>query len=164
VIRRKPLSAPTRRDSAGGWGELDYLCKKIHYWLYTRKQKAGAARYRERLEEVLRGLPKNNVAIIRQDGLALLYELKAEFGKAIAHRKREIALMEGLLREAQSPRYSDRTRAFMLEDRTPIDLQGRRAILKALEDAKAQLNGHDARTVVATRFRPSTTSDIRSTP
>jgi hypothetical protein len=158
VIRKKPHSPSTRRTLAGGWGELDYLCKKVHYWLYTRKQKAGAVRYRDRLEQVLRGLPKDDVAIIREDGLALLYEMRAELGKAIAHRKREIALMEGLHREARSPRYSDRARDYMLEDRKPVDLQRRRDILEALEEAEAKRNGHTSQIVSMARSRLNTPS------
>jgi len=64
----------TRRSFATIWGELDYLCKKIHFWLYTRKQTRNAARYLNRLERVLREVPENDIAIVRQEGLALLYQ------------------------------------------------------------------------------------------
>jgi hypothetical protein len=159
VIRRKSLAPSSRRNVAGDWGELDYLCKKVHYWLYARKQKSGATRYRDRLARVLRDLPRNNLAILRHDGLALLYELKADLGKAIAHRKREIALMEGLLREAKLPRYSDSTRDYMLQDRQPSDLRQRRTILEALEQAKSQFNGHAPRAASAAHPRQNSLSD-----
>src|SRR5438132_284910 len=119
--KRKP--PPTQRSFASIWGELDYLCKKISYWLYTRKQKARAERYLDRLEQIVRDLPENDLAIIREEGLALLYELKGDIDESIAHRRQEIELMKRLHREAQSPKYGADTRAYMLRDRDARALQ-----------------------------------------
>jgi hypothetical protein len=133
MMPKKPKPPITQRTFANIWGELDYVCKKIRYWLYTRKQRARAVRYLDRLERVLRDLPESDMAIIRQEGLALLHELKGEIGESIAHRGQEIALMERLYTEAQSPKYADSTRDYMLRDRDMAALQERRAILEALK-------------------------------
>lgn len=142
MIRMSSKPPRTQRHFATIWGELDYLCKKIRYWLYTRREPNRARRYTARLEHVLRGLPENDTAILRQEGLALLCELKGKLGEAIAHRKREIQLMERLHGEAQSPQYTDRTRAYMLRDRDTDVLSERQAFLETLKkrkNAKAQL-------------------------
>jgi hypothetical protein len=123
----------TQRVFADCWGELDYLCKKMRYWLYTKKQKPRAEHYIDRLARVLRKLPENERAIIREEGLALLHELKGDLRAAIAHREREIALMERLHQDAQSPRYAKSTKAYMLRDRDTADLRERRAILESLK-------------------------------
>src|SRR5947207_4721399 len=108
MIKKRPI---TQRHFANSWSELHYLCGKIRYWLYGRGQRGKAERYLNRLERVLRRVPENDSAILRQEGLALLYELKGRLGEAIAHRKREIQLMERLHGEAESPEYADSTRA-----------------------------------------------------
>jgi hypothetical protein len=138
MIQKRPEPPVTRRSFANIWGELDYLCKKTSYWLYSRKDKARAKRYLDRLERVLRALPENNLAIIREDALALLYELRGEIDKSIAHRRREIGLMEALHKDAQSSRYSDATRAYMLRGRDPGALEERRAILETLKKKKSE--------------------------
>src|SRR6267378_2507429 len=109
MMHKQPKPPHTQRRFANVWSELDYLCQKIRFWLYARQQKANADRYTNRLARVLRELPENDLAIIREEGLALLYQLKGEFSKAIAHREREIHLMERLQRAAKSLRYDDDT-------------------------------------------------------
>jgi len=138
MLRKKPAPPKTRRRFVNPWGELAYLCGKISYWLYTQGHKARAEHYLDRLKRVLRELPENDAAIVREEGLALLYELKGKLGEAIAHRRREIQLMEWLHREAGAPEYSDNARAYMLRDRDIPALQGRRSILESLEKAKTQ--------------------------
>src|SRR5947209_17284121 len=98
MMKKRVKPPNTQRRFATSWGELDYLCKKMRYWLYTRKQRTRAERYLDRLARVLRELPENDLAIIREEGLALLHELKGDLGAAIAHREREIRLTEGLHR------------------------------------------------------------------
>jgi hypothetical protein len=127
-----------QRTFANSWSELDYLCKKVSFWLHTRPQKTKAEHYTDRLQRVLRALPNNDMAIVREEGLALLFELQGEIGKAIAHRKREIELMERLQADAQSPRSAVNTKTFMLRSRESTDLQKRRAILETLQKAQAQ--------------------------
>jgi hypothetical protein len=141
-----PTPPPTHRSFATVWGELEYLCKKIHYWLYTRKQKRGAERYRDRLERILRALPENDIAIFRYEGLALLSELRGEIGNSFAHRRREIELTERLHREAQSPQYAESTRAYMLHRRDSKFLQERRLILDGLINALSTQNDAIRRT------------------
>lgn len=127
----------TQRRFVNIWAELDYLCTKTRYWLYTRKERAKAERYLDRLKRVLHDLPENDLAIIREEGLALLAKLEGEFGEAIAHRQREIQFMERLLQEAQSPRDTNGTKAYMLRDRGRAALRQRVAILDALKKKKA---------------------------
>jgi hypothetical protein len=127
---------PTQRRFANSWGELAYLCKKIRYWLYTRKQKPKAVYYLARLERVLNELPENDIAIIREEGLALVCELKGDISESILHRKREIKLIERLHKEAQSPRYKDSTRAYMLQGRDDAALKERWQIVEALAKVK----------------------------
>jgi hypothetical protein len=105
--------------------------------LYTHNNKKTAERYVDRLERVLKALPPDELAILRQEGLALLYELRGRIDKAIKHRMNEIALMERLHSEAKSPRYAESTRAYMLRDRGMGALEERRAILKALQDGSS---------------------------
>ncbi len=137
MLQKKTMAPTTRRRFASGWNELDYLCNKMSYWLYTRKQKSGAERYLKRLELVLRALPENNVAIIRAEALSLQNELKGNIDGAIAYRKREIELIEKLHQDAHASKYSDKTRAYMIQGRDVSDLEKRREILDSLQKAKA---------------------------
>ena len=150
MMHKQTKPPNTQRSFVNIWGELDYLCQKIRFWLYARKQKTGAARYLDRLGRILRELPENDAAIIREEGLALFYELKGELRSAIAHREREIRLTERLHSDAQSPRYAPSTRSYMLRNREIVDLQERRAILETLkkEQARRQLG------VGAQRLKP----------
>jgi hypothetical protein len=131
---RKRLAPPTtQRSFTSGWGELEYLCGKIRYWLYDRKDRGAARRFAGRLDQLLRSLPADELAILRQEGLALKFELNGKLKDSIAHRKREVELMERLLRDAQSAKYSDATRAYMLQSRDHSDLRRRREIIANLE-------------------------------
>ncbi len=133
MISRKVSPPSTERNFATVWGELDYLCRKIQFWLYTRKRKGQAEKFVARLEGVLTRLPRNESAIVREDGLALLCELRGDLAQAIKHRRREIQLMHRLHREAALSRYDDNTRAYMLQGREDSDLEYRQAILESLE-------------------------------
>src|SRR3989442_1107984 len=113
MIRKQARSPITQRRFGNIWGELAYVCNKIHYWLYIRKRRTGAGRYLKRLERLLRDLPENNMAIIREEALALFCELKEKIDESIAHRRREIELMEQLHGEARSAQYRDATRDYM---------------------------------------------------
>ena len=91
-------------------------------------------------------LPKNDLAIVREEALALLPELQGDVSAAIVHREREIKLTERLHKEAQSPGYTDSTRSYMLRDRGAFYLQERRAILAALKSEQPQHKPRIART------------------
>ena len=133
MIAKKQRPPTTQRVFRSPWSELDYLCKKIHYWLYTRKEKPKADRYVGRLKRVLGEAPENDLAIIRHEGLALFNELMGDLSKSILHRKREIELIERLQQEAQLPSYDEDTRAYMLQDLGAAALQQRRGILSRLK-------------------------------
>lgn len=132
MIRKVHSPPKTERRFASPWIELSYLCGKVSYWWYVRGQKRTAERYVDRMKRVLGELPENDLAIVRQEGLALLYELRGEIGRAIVHRRREIKLMERLHKEAQSPRYDDSTRTYMLRGRDITVLRARQAIVASL--------------------------------
>ena len=138
MMVKKPVPPDTQRSFSNGWGELDYLCKKLRYWLYERKLRTRALHYRDRLERVLANLPENDRAIIREEGFALLGELDGKFDEAIAHRRREIKLIERLHREVQSPRYDDDARAYMLRNRDAAALNDRRTIVERLKATNAR--------------------------
>jgi hypothetical protein len=142
MILKKSKPPVTKRSFVSPWVELDYLCKKIHYWLYVRKNKARADRYQDRLEQVLKVLPNSddNLAIIRQEGWALLHELKDEASQSILFRTREIELIERLHELARSPRHDEKARAYMLQGRDAVALQARRDILHSLKQEKLGRN------------------------
>lgn len=144
MLQVHPLPPETRRAFASPWSELDYLCKKIHYWLHMRGRRKKASRFLPRLKRVLGEIPSNSPAILRQEGMALLSELRGNVRLAADYRNREIELMERLHREAKSPRVDAATREYMLRDRGDAVLAGRRAILKTLlreMRSKSSLNG-----------------------
>ena len=128
---------PTKRSFANPWGELDYLCRKLRYWLYTRSDKGRAERFVGRLEAVLRKIPNDGSAILRQDALAILCEMKGQIGQAIAYRESEIALMLRLHELARQQEHTPEVRDYMLKERGPAELRLRQKILKSLQHAVA---------------------------
>ena len=140
-MEKQAKGPSTRRRFRTAWGELQYLCDKIHYWLYTRKDKASARRYLGRLARILSELPENDRAILREEGLALLHELKGEMSAAIKHRQREIELMKELHEEVASGGYDEKMAASILVGRDRKPLQERRAILKTLEEGSSPSDG-----------------------
>jgi hypothetical protein len=131
-----PRPPPTQRRFGSPWVELDYLCKRIHYWLYARKHRTNANHYAPRLVRVLRNLPDDNVAIVRQEALALVHELEGDLDAAISHREREIQLTERLHKIAHAPDTAESTRRYMLQRRDAAALRERREILEALQHQK----------------------------
>jgi hypothetical protein len=99
-------------------------------------------------------LPENDLAIIRQEGAALLSELKGDLDSAIQHRKKEIELTERAQKSVQESvdrgDYDARTAAWALQGRDSKALQERRAILRALEE---QMNSYHQRDGVS-KSRP----------
>jgi hypothetical protein len=93
--------------------------------------------YQGRLKRILESLPKNNLAILRAEALALLHELNGETSIAIRHRKREIKLMERLHhsvhKSVQAGSHDARMATSILANRDRTALKKRQAILKALE-------------------------------
>ena len=145
MIVKKKKPPPTERAFRSPWFELDYLCTKIDYWLYNRQECAKARRYLTRLRKVLEKLPENDLAIVRQEGWSLLYELEGDLTNAIAHRKREIELIEHLHREAELPRYDEETRAYMLQNYGVAELKWRRDHLVSLQIQRSERNGAPTR-------------------
>jgi hypothetical protein len=145
-MRKSHAPPKTQRKFGTIWGELDYVRKKIHYWWYIKKAKASAKRYLGRLERILEQLPEDNMAIIREEGLALLHELKGQRSAAIKHRRREIRLTERLhasVRESvQAGDYDESMAASILATRDTAVLEERRAILKALQDGQRSRGAH----------------------
>jgi hypothetical protein len=154
MIQKTTKAPSTQRRFGNVWSELDYLCKKIAYWLYEKKQKAKGLRYHERLDRVLNNLPDNDAAILREEGLALLHELQGGLGKAIIHRQREIMLMERLHKEALSSQYAESTRAYMLRGRDAKALRQRRKILETLQNANNESQARNGRGIRSPRRQP----------
>lgn len=140
MTHKKQQTMSAASSDAELWGTLDHLCNKARYWLYERKQRPRASRYADRLECALHKLPENNMAIIREEGLALLFELRGRIDEAIVHRQREIRLMEQLHDEARSLDYVASTRKYMLRGRDQAALRNRRGILASLQQARASDN------------------------
>ena len=134
MLRRKLGPPKSRRKFRSPWSELDYLCKKIHFWLYLRKDKASARRYLLRLQRVLGELPENDMAILREEGLALFHEVKDQICAAIKHRQREVQLIEMLHEDVNLRDYDDSMRASILGGRDLEGLKERQAILRKLQE------------------------------
>jgi hypothetical protein len=132
-MQSKQKTKPKRRRFRTVWGELDYYCAKIRSLWYVKQNRARAAGvYLKKLEDVLERLPENDLAILRAEGLALLYELKGDLKGAIKYRKKEIQLMERLHRDVNGRGYEEKMRKSILVGRDEQALQERRAILQEL--------------------------------
>jgi hypothetical protein len=140
---QKPPRAQRRFRSI--WGELVYVCKKIHYWLYIRKDKTSAHRFLSRLKRILEQLPENDMAIVRAEGLALFHELQGDRNTAIKYRQREIELIQQLHKIAEAPGCRESTRAFMLAGRDSAALQERQEIIRALEEDEESTRVHQSK-------------------
>jgi hypothetical protein len=77
------------------------------------------------------------MAIVREEALALLSEMKGSRGAAIKHRQREIKLMQRLHEDLRSGGYEELTKASILVGRDESALQERRAILHALKNGQS---------------------------
>ena len=42
------------------WGKLAYVCKRIHYWWYVRKDVTSAQRYLDKLDRILTGIARRS--------------------------------------------------------------------------------------------------------
>lgn len=127
------------------WGELLYVCGKVHYWLYGQHDRAAARRYLDRLGRILDHLPSDDSAILREEGCALFHELTGENAIAARHRRKEIRLMERLhesvRKSVESGDYDERMGASVLQGRDADALSERRAILRTLESLNGKSNG-----------------------
>jgi hypothetical protein len=117
------------------WGELDYLCRQVHHRMFVRRDKEFALSLLGRLERILSELPEGDLAIMRQEGLALYHHLKGEVSLAIEHRKREIELAELLQKDVRESvsngRYRPGTAANVLGRWTADGVAERRMILES---------------------------------
>jgi hypothetical protein len=152
MITSKNRIRKRRKSTAHIWGELADLCRKIHVRLYRRTPDKRSARgYQRRLEQIMTQLPKEDLAIVRQEGAALLSELKGDLDSAIEHRKKEIELTQRAQKSVQESvkrgDYGEETAAWALQGRGPKELEERRAILRDLEE---QRDTHQQRDGVST--------------
>jgi hypothetical protein len=132
--KAKHRTRKTRRKFRTVWGELEYVCARIHDLCYVKRSKRSAISiYLPRLRRLLRQLPENDMAILREEGLALLHELGGDTGEAIKHRKREIQLMERLHADVGAGDYDEKMKASILVGRDLPALEARREILRALK-------------------------------
>lgn len=134
----QPKNTMPRRKFRTQWGELEYLCAVIHRLWYAQGNKGRVKKFLARLEKLLAELPPNDMAILREDGLALLSEITGRIDAAIKHRKREIKLMEKLHKDVASRDYADDMKASILVNRDAETLQERRDILQKLQHQTAR--------------------------
>lgn len=93
IQRRTGSSRKVSTQKAYPWSGLDDLCKKVHAHLYVKRDRSAALRYRARLEQILARLPKNDIAILKAEGNALLSELCEDHALAVKYRKKELQLI-----------------------------------------------------------------------
>ncbi len=126
-----------QEDLRDAWGELGTVCREIRYRLFACGDEASAAALSRRLERVLGRLPADEMAIIREEGLSLYYQLRGELARAAEHRRREIALIERLHASIQASVSEGRDGAdvavFALQGRDAAALAERRELLRSLE-------------------------------
>ena len=125
---------PTQRRFRTSWGELRYVCKKVHYWLHVRSARAVAKRYEVRLERLLTILPKSKLAILRAEGLALLHELRDDIAKAVKQRTRQLRLIARLHRSLDESNHDEDMRSWILQDWGAASLRERQRILQHLTE------------------------------
>lgn len=119
------------------WGELSEVCERVHYHLYESGNETAAKRYRLRLRRIIGDLPDNDVAILKEEALALLCELTQDLARAVEHRQREIELIERLhasvRHSVEAGEYNRRMGKSILADWDRRALSERRAILRRLK-------------------------------
>jgi tetratricopeptide (TPR) repeat protein len=86
----KAKKPKARRKFAGPWDEIDFLYRKLLYWLYERESPGRARRYIGRLERLLSEADPNREAIIGEECRSLIHEAKGDLKKAIEYRENEI--------------------------------------------------------------------------
>jgi hypothetical protein len=148
------------------WGELEYLCEKVHRGLYEKRDASTARRMQGRLSRVLNLLPENGIAILREEGWALFHELQEDFAVAIQHRKREIRLIERLHESVkhsiESGEYDAKMGDSILEKWDVAALQKRREILDFLSDVRRRPAGTSKPRVRRTGMTDSGQSGLHS--
>ena len=131
---------PSRRQIAEAklWAELDRVCRRVHESWYKNKNRNSGERFVRQLDRILKKLPENDVAIVRQDALGLFRQLQGDNVGAIKHRQEEIRLIEQLhddvRRNLDSGKYTRSTAEYVLEGRDVNNLNERRAMLRAIEE------------------------------
>ncbi len=166
MITSKNKIRKRRKSAAHIWAELAELCQKIGVRLYGRNHdKQLARRYQRRLELIMTQLPENDLAIVRQEGAALLSELKGDLDSAIEHRKNEIELTERAQKSVEESvkrgDYDAETAAWALQGRDSKALEKRRAILRDLEEQRNAYQQRDGVSMV--RPKPEKSRRQRST-
>jgi hypothetical protein len=120
------------------WCDLARLCRAIRNSWYPVRGTASGERYARRLGRILERIPDDDQAIIRQEALAWLHQLRGDYAAAIRHRREEIRLIEFLhgdvQRSLESGEYDHGTARYALQGRELRNLRDRRAILRALEE------------------------------
>ncbi|HVA51560.1 MAG TPA: hypothetical protein VNH11_34785 [Pirellulales bacterium] len=133
---KRDYEPDARATSPALWRELGEVCQRVHRHLYENGNKTAARRYRRRLEKLTRELPDNDLAILREEALALLHELDDDIPEAVRHREREIELIERAhdsVRESiRSGRCDEGMGASILADWNQPVLDERREILRGL--------------------------------
>jgi hypothetical protein len=101
----KSKAPPTRRKFTGPWDRIDYLYRRVLYWLYDRGRASKARAFARPLKALLKRHDREPGSIFPEECWSLVYEAEGDLAQAIAHRQDEIRLIERYLQLAeQSPR------------------------------------------------------------
>ena len=137
MMKRDYVEPRAKSESALIWADLGVVCQRVHHHLYEICNKTAAKRYRRRLERITHELPENDLAILKEEALALLYELADDITLAIQHRSREIELIERLRASVQNSieagQYDEKMGSSILANWDAPALKQRRAILRGLQ-------------------------------
>jgi hypothetical protein len=133
---------------------------------HGKKDPDLAKRSLTRLERVLKSLPDNDLAIIREEGWAWFHQIRGDTALAIKHRRQEIQLIEKLYdsvrRSVKAGDYDESMARSILADRDVADLKERQAILHALLDQQAKNKRAGGKTPVRARAESGSPEPERS--
>jgi len=76
------------------WHELDELCKLIHTWMHTYRNRYYARnQFGPKLEKLLGKVPCTDQSMLRQEAASLFYEMNENYRMAEVCREREVNLL-----------------------------------------------------------------------
>jgi hypothetical protein len=117
-----------RRKFANDWDEIEYLYRKLLYWLYEREDAGKAKPYAERLKALLAATDPGHESILGEECWSLIFEARGEISKAIERRENEIRLMRRLHELASA----SKNKSIALEGRGYDDMSDRLDLLATL--------------------------------
>jgi hypothetical protein len=115
--QKKKGPPPGRRTFADQRDQIDYLHRKLLYWLYEREDKARAHFFAERLGALLSKASPGHDAIFPEECWSLICEAKDDLPGALKHREHEVRLIKRLHAIAKTaPQQKDVLRLYGHDD------------------------------------------------